>query len=89
MVSPNVTQPKTAPFSGGPLGCLVICHKQLGDLTLLEPAMAKLVEVYGGVDLLTRSGHAALVSLMEGVRMISRPSFRRYAAVFCYDDLSK
>jgi hypothetical protein len=24
---------------------LVICHKQLGDLTLLEPAMAKLVEV--------------------------------------------
>ena len=89
MVSPNVTQPETAPFSGGPLGCLVICHKQLGDLTLLEPAMAKLVEVYGGVDLLTRSGHAALVSLMEGVRMISRPSFRRYAAVFCYDDLSK
>lgn len=89
MVSPNVTQPETALPSGGPLGCLVICHKQLGDLTLLEPAMAKLVEVYGGVDLLTRSGHTALVSLMEGVRMISRPSFRRYEAVFCYDDLSK
>ena len=89
MVSPGETQSESAALGVRSLGCLVICHKQLGDLTLLEPAMAKLAEVYGGVDLLTRSGHAALVSLMEGVRMISRPSFRRYAAVFCYDDLSK
>jgi hypothetical protein len=59
MVSFGETQSEFAVPGDRSLGCLVICHKQLGDLTLLVPAMAKLVEVYGGVDLLTRSGHAA------------------------------
>lgn len=69
---------------------LVICHKQLGDMTLLEPTLAKLALAAGRpVELLTRSGHAPLISLMEGVKMTSRPWLRWYDAVFCFDDLDK
>lgn len=69
---------------------LVICHKQLGDVALLEPALASIRAASGGpIDLLTRSGHAPLIELMEGVRMIHRAWFRRYDAIFCYDGLDK
>ncbi len=69
---------------------LVICHKQLGDMTLLEPALRKLSLAAGRpVELLTRSGHAPLLSLMDGVRPTSRAWLRRFDAIFCYDDLDK
>jgi ADP-heptose:LPS heptosyltransferase len=69
---------------------LVICHKQLGDMTLLEPALHKLAQAAGRpVELLTRSGHAPLISLMEGVKMTGRAWLRGFDAIFCYDDLDK
>ncbi len=69
---------------------LVICHKQLGDMTLLEPTLHKLSTAAGRpVELLTRSGHAPLISLMEGVKMAGRAWLRRFDAIFCYDDLDK
>lgn len=47
---------------------LVIYHKQLGDLLLLEPALAKLSAASNGpVRLSTRSGFLPMVSLMENV----------------------
>jgi ADP-heptose:LPS heptosyltransferase len=69
---------------------LVICHKQLGDMALLEPALHKLFLAAGRpVELLTRSGHAPLIELMEGVKMTGRAWLRAYDAIFCYDDLDK
>ncbi len=69
---------------------LVICHKQLGDMTLLEPALRKLSLAAGRpVELLTRSGHAPLVALMEGVKMTGRAWLRGFDAIFGYDDLDK
>jgi ADP-heptose:LPS heptosyltransferase len=69
---------------------LVICHKQLGDMTLLEPTLAKLAAAAGRpVELLTRSGHAPLIELMAGVKMTSRAWLRAFDAIFCYDDLDK
>jgi ADP-heptose:LPS heptosyltransferase len=68
----------------------VICHKQLGDMTLLEPALRKLSLAAGRpVELLTRSGHAPLISLMDGVKMTGRAWLRAFDAIFCYDDLDK
>ncbi|MGC1481838.1 MAG: glycosyltransferase family 9 protein [Chthoniobacterales bacterium] len=59
-------------------------------MTLLEPALARLAEAHDSpVHLLTRSGHAPLISLMENVRQVSRVWLRRYAAVYCYDHLDK
>ncbi|MGH8047720.1 MAG: glycosyltransferase family 9 protein [Chthoniobacterales bacterium] len=69
---------------------LVICHKQLGDMALLEPTLHKLAQAAGRpVELLTRSGHAPLISLMDGVKMTGRAWLRRFDAIFCYDDLDK
>lgn len=69
---------------------LVICHKQLGDMTLLEPALRKLtLAADRPVELLTRSGHAPLISLMDGVKMTGRAWLRAFDAIFCYDDLDK
>ncbi len=69
---------------------LVICHKQLGDMTLLEPALARLAASFGGpVEVLTRSGHAPLIALMPTARMAERIWLRRFDAVFSYDDLTK
>jgi ADP-heptose:LPS heptosyltransferase len=69
---------------------LVICHKQLGDMTLLEPALRKLSLAAGRpVELLTRSGHAPLISLMDGVKTTGRAWLRAFDAIFCYDDLDK
>jgi hypothetical protein len=68
----------------------VICHKQLGDMALLEPTLRKLSLAAGRpVELLTRSGHAPLISLMDGVRMTGRAWLRGFDAIFCYDDLDK
>lgn len=68
----------------------MICHKQLGDMTLLEPALRKLSLAAGRpLELLTRSGHAPLLSLMDGVRATSRAWLRAFDAIFCYDDLDK
>jgi len=59
-------------------------------MTLLEPTLRKLSLAAGRpVELLTRSGHAPLISLMEGVKMASRAWLRRFDAIFCYDDLDK
>ncbi len=69
---------------------LVICHKQLGDMVLLEPALARLAAAAGRpVELLTRSGHAPLISLMAGVHVTSRAWLRRFDAIYCYDHLDK
>jgi ADP-heptose:LPS heptosyltransferase len=69
---------------------LVICHKQLGDMTLLEPTLAKLSAAAGRpVELLTRSGHAPLLELMANVKMTGRAWLRGFDAIFCYDDLDK
>ncbi len=47
---------------------LVIFHKQLGDLLLLEPGLAKLAAAGGNsVRLSTRAAFLPMVSLMEGV----------------------
>ncbi len=59
-------------------------------MVLLEPALARLASASGRpVELLTRSGHAPLISLMEGVRTTSRAWLRRFDAVYCYDHLDK
>lgn len=58
-------------------------------MTLLEPALAKLVTEYGTVDLLTRSALRPLASLIPGVQAASRTWLSGYRAVFAYDDLSK
>lgn len=69
---------------------LAICHKQIGDLVLLEPALAKLASATGQpVELLTRSGHAPLISLMADVKMAARTTLRPFRGVFVYDDSRK
>lgn len=72
------------------MSALAICHKQIGDLVLLEPALAKLAAASGqSVKLLTRSGHAPLISLMANVEMTARTSLRWFDGVFVYDDSRK
>lgn len=69
---------------------LAICHKQIGDLVLIEPALAKIAAATDQpVELLTRSGHSPLVSLMANVRMASRTTLRPFRGVFVYDDSRK
>ena len=59
-------------------------------MTLLEPTLHKLATAAGRpVELLTRSGHAPLISLMDGAKMTGRAWLRRFDAIFCYDDLDK
>jgi len=71
-------------------GCYAVFHKQLGDLVLLEPALAKLRDHHGApVRLLTRSGHAPLVSLMPGVRLVRGLPLAPLGHLYCFDALSK
>lgn len=71
-------------------GCYVVFHKQLGDLLLLQPAIARLLAHHGGpVRLLTRSGHEALVSLMPDVEMHSGPALSPRRNLYCYDPVNK
>jgi len=66
-----------------------IFHKQLGDLVLLQPALASLADLHGApVCLATRSGHAPLVELMSGVELAKLPAGKE-AALYSFDALSK
>lgn len=70
--------------------CLVIFHKQLGDLVLLEPTLKRLAQASGStVDLITRSGFQPLISLMPHVDFCRTPSRRGYDALWCFDDRKK
>ncbi len=71
-------------------GCYVVFHKQLGDLLLLEPAIARLQAHHGApIKVMTRSGHAALLRLMPGVEFQSGPALRWRSHLYCFDRLSK
>jgi ADP-heptose:LPS heptosyltransferase len=70
--------------------CLVIFHKQLGDLVLLEPALRYLAHANGHtVDLITRSGFQPLSSLMPHVNFRSKPNAKFYDTLWCFDDRRK
>lgn len=71
-------------------GCYAVFHKQLGDLVLLEPALARLREFHGApVRLLTRNGHADLVRLMSGVGAVRGQPLAPAGDLYCYDPLNK
>ncbi len=69
---------------------LVIFRKQLGDVLLLEPALAKLSACTGSqVMLATRPAFAPLLSLMEGVLPAPRTLLRKAASVISFDPSAK
>jgi hypothetical protein len=71
-------------------GCYAVFHKQLGDLLLLEPALARLRRHHGGtVRILTRTGHAPLVALMDGVEFKKGLPLAWRSHLVCYDPLNK
>ncbi len=71
-------------------GCYVVFHKQLGDLLLLEPALAKLRAHHGApVNVLTRAGHEPLLQLMDGVVFQPGPPLGWRDLLVCYDPLNK
>lgn len=71
-------------------GCYVAFHKQLGDLTLLQPALEKLRRHHGGpVRVLTRRGHADLVRLIPGAVFQAGPALSPAGHGYAYDPLSK
>ena len=71
-------------------GCYAVFHKQLGDLLLLEPALARLRAHHGGtVSVLTRSGHAPLLRLMDGVRIQRGLTLTPRGHLYCFDPLNK
>ncbi len=73
---PNVNQPP-----------LVIYHKQLGDVLMMEPALAKLAASTGGiVHLSTRPSFASMVSLMPHVKLANYTSFRRASSVYSFSE---
>lgn len=71
-------------------GCYAAFHKQLGDLVLLEPALSRLAAHHGRpVRLMTRNGHADLVSLLPGVRFVKGLATVPARALYCFDPLNK
>ncbi len=71
-------------------GCYVAFHKQLGDLTLLQPALERLRRHHGGpVRVLTRRGHADLVSLIPGAVYQAGPALTPATHGYAFDPLSK
>ncbi len=71
-------------------GCYAVFHKQLGDLLLLEPAMARLCDHHGApVRVLTRTGHAPLLELMDGITYQGGLPLHPHQALYCYDPLNK
>jgi len=71
-------------------GCYAVFHKQLGDLLLLEPALARLRSHHGApVHVLTRTGHAPLLQLMDGVIYQSGLPLAWHSHLVCYDPLNK
>lgn len=69
---------------------MVILHKQLGDILLLEPALARLAAASGSdVMLATRPGFSPMLSLMEHVRPLPEGNFRRASMVISFDPRSR
>ncbi|UCV15262.1 glycosyltransferase family 9 protein [Quatrionicoccus australiensis] len=69
---------------------LVIYHKQLGDVLLLEPALAKLASWAGGsVTLATRPGFSPMIQLMDSVEPIPNGIFRQASQVVSFDPRSR
>lgn len=69
---------------------LVIYHKQLGDVLLLEPALAKLAAASGSeVMLATRPAFSPMLSLMERVCPVPEGTFRRASQVVSFDPRSR
>jgi len=69
---------------------LVIFRKQLGDVLLLEPALAKLSASTGSpVMLATRPGFSPLLALMDGVLPAPRTLLRRATTVISFDPTPK
>jgi ADP-heptose:LPS heptosyltransferase len=70
--------------------CLVIFHKQLGDLVQLEPTLKRLARASGSaVDLITRSGFKPLILLMPHVNFRRTGSPKVYDSLWCFDDRRK
>jgi ADP-heptose:LPS heptosyltransferase len=68
------------------LKSLVIYHKQLGDVLLMEPALAKLASATGSdVLLVTRPNFSPMVALMDRVVPCNRMPIRRAAQVISFD----
>ena len=69
---------------------LVIFHKQLGDVLLLEPALAKLAQHVGGdVTLATRPAFTPMLSLMRHVQPVGTGLVRRASSVISFDPRSR
>lgn len=67
------------------LSPLVILHKQLGDVLLLEPALHKLASAaQGKVMLATRPEFAPMIELMQDVIPMPAGSFRRASEVVSF-----
>jgi len=65
---------------------LVIFHKQLGDLLLLESAIALLARRSGApVGVLTRSGHEDLVRLMPSTVWMPNPGRARFDDLWAFE----
>lgn len=71
-------------------GCCAIFHKQLGDVVLLQPALARLGAHYGApVTILSRSGHAPLLGLMPGIRYAPGFPGKKFESLVSFDVLHK
>lgn len=71
-------------------GCYAVFHKQLGDLLLLEPALARLRDHHGTpVGVLTRAGHEPLLRLMDGITFQPGFPLAWRDHLVCYDPLNK
>lgn len=71
-------------------GCYAVFHKQLGDLLLLEPALARLRAFHGDpIRIMTRTGHAPLLRLMEGVVFQRGLPLLPLSHLYCFDPLNK
>jgi len=71
-------------------GCYILFHKQLGDLVLLEPALARLRAHHGApLVVLTRVRHAPLLDLIDGAQFQIGPQFIPRKHLYCFDHQSK
>jgi ADP-heptose:LPS heptosyltransferase len=69
---------------------LVIYHKQLGDVLLMEPALAKLASAMGSdVMLVTRPKFSPMVALMDRVVPCNRMPIRRATQVISFDSTTR
>ena len=71
-------------------GCYVVFHKQLGDLLLLEPTLAKLHAHHGApVAVITRSGHEPLLELMASAQYQPGYPLAWRSHLYAFDPKSK